>query len=95
MELTGDQVWGMSRVQALRTMLTGEGVPESDRRIAQIMLEGPELTPFDEHRLTTFKPQRVVMTSAVRAALAQLVTENKDAHDGALEDLRELTGGRL
>lgn len=33
----------MSRQKALRTMATAEGVPARDRRIAELMLAGPDI----------------------------------------------------
>jgi hypothetical protein len=48
----------MSRAEALRVMAEGHGVRPSDRRLAQLMLAGPDITPADEQRLRGFGSAR-------------------------------------
>lgn len=70
--LDADQAAGMTRAQALATLVTAEDVPEKDRRIAQIMLDGPVIELAEENRLLGIRPKRPPLTVAVAMALHEL-----------------------
>lgn len=89
--LSADEAEGMSRAEALRAMATAEGVSERDRRLALIMLEGPEITGADQHVLQTKWPMKG-MVQAVYGALMQLGHEVRQERANAQTDLRELAG---
>lgn len=88
-ELTAADAARMSRDEALRTLATADGVPEKDRRIAQLMLAGPEVDG------PVGRPRRNLTFVAVHAALTQLSAEVREERALAHADLRELAGGRL
>jgi len=85
--LTADEAAGMTRAQALRALATGEGVPEKDRRIAELMLAGPEIDGLPKR--TFVKP----LVAAVNVALWQIGAECREQRLAAEADLRELSGG--
>lgn len=91
MELTEKDASAMSRQEALRVLSTAEGVPAQDRRMALLMLAGPDITSAD---MGKGRPRRPVMAVAVHAALAQLSFEIIEARAADLSDLRELGGMR-
>lgn len=70
MELSPEAAQEMSRGEALRTLATAEGVPAHDRRMALIMLAGPEITPADEARAV--RPRLPVMAASVGVALQRI-----------------------
>lgn len=87
MELTAERAAEMSRAEALRALATAEGVPAADRRLALIMLEGPEITG------PVARPRRQVMAAAVSLALLQYQAEVDDDRAAARAEVRELAGG--
>lgn len=91
--VTAEDAAEMTREQALRAMATADGVPERDRRLAQVMLAGPVIAASDERLLAT-PMRRKSLSSAVRGALAQMVVELQGAREEGLADLRELGGAR-
>lgn len=50
-KLHAHQIAAMSREEVLRTLATADGVPEASRRLAEITLEGPVITPEEAERL--------------------------------------------
>jgi hypothetical protein len=45
------EITAMSREEVLRTLTTAKGVPEASRRMAELMLAGPVITPEEQERL--------------------------------------------
>lgn len=90
--LSVDEALGMSREQALRTLATAEGVPESDRRLALIMLGGQAITPADEQRLRGFRPRAKPMVVAVAFAMRQIDHEAARERIDARGEVLELSG---
>lgn len=89
--LSADEAEGMTRAQALRALATGEGVSARDRRMAEIMLEGPEIGVADQHVLHTrwnMKP----IAQAVHWALVDLGQRLRAECKEAQADLQELAG---
>lgn len=77
----------MSREQALRVLATAEGIPEADRRMAQLMLAGPDIGLADQ-AVRTYGPRRKPLFVAVVVALNQLQQDHREA----VADLRSLGG---
>jgi hypothetical protein len=50
-KLHAHEIAAMSREEVLRTLATAEGVPEESRRLAEITLAGPVITPEEAERL--------------------------------------------
>lgn len=50
-KLHAHEIAAMTREDVLRTLATAEGVPEESRRMAELMLAGPEITPSEEDAL--------------------------------------------
>lgn len=90
--LDADEASGMSRAEALRAMATAQGVSENDRRMAEIMLAGPEISSADQAVLQARWPMRP-MEQAVHWALVQLGAEARAARENAEAELRALSGG--
>lgn len=67
-KLHAHQIAAMSREEVLRTLATAAGVPEASRRMAEIMLAGPVITPVEAEQLRG-KPMRYNRV-AVAVALA-------------------------
>lgn len=82
----------MSREEALRALATAEDAPEKDRRIAQIMLAGPEISFTDEQRLRSVKTRRNPMAVAVGRAMAQMEREADLEREQAQAEVNELRG---
>lgn len=61
----------MSRAEALRVLATAEDVPEKDRRVAELMLAGPEISFTEEQALRRFPSKRPVLDVAVKRALLE------------------------
>lgn len=90
--LDADEASGMSRAEALRALATAEGVSEHDRRMAEIMLAGPEIGGADQAILQTRWPMHS-MGQAVHWALLQLGAEARAERENAEADLQVLSGG--
>lgn len=91
--LTADQAQEMSRLEALRVLATADGVPEKDRRLAELMLAGPDITDRDER--ATRRPRHPLMAKAVAIAFEQLRAERADEQREVQAEMRELAGGAL
>lgn len=50
-KLHAHEIAAMSREEVLRTLASAQGVPDESRRLAEISLAGPEISPLDEGRL--------------------------------------------
>lgn len=70
--LTAEEAAGMTRAEALAALASAEDVPEKDRRIAKIMLEGPVIEFAEEQRLLGLRLKRLPLVGAVRSALLEL-----------------------
>lgn len=68
----------MSREEALRLLATAEGVPEKDRRLAQLMLAGPEMRGAPAPA-----PRPLTLTIAVQQAFRSMA---RDAANAAARD---------
>lgn len=92
-EITADKALGMSRAEALRVLATADGVPEKDRRLAELMLAGPDITVEDE--LSARRRTHALMAKAVAIALQQMKAERADERRAAQAEMRELSGMAL
>lgn len=90
-ELTEKGAAAMSREQALRTMATAAGVPEGDRRMAQIMLAGPEIGSADQALLAK-RHRMLPMRASVIVAMDQIEADNRKARNDAQAEMAELAG---
>jgi hypothetical protein len=93
-ELTAEAAREMSRAEALRVMAEGHGVAPSDRRLAHLMLAGPDVTPADEQRLRGFKFRPQLMAGSVHLALREIGAEADWNRKAAEDDIAELGGVR-
>lgn len=70
--LDAEEAAGMTRAEALAALVSAENVPERDRRIARIMIDGPVIEFAEEQRLLSLKLKRRPLEMAVRVALYEL-----------------------
>lgn len=91
-ELSAKEAAEMSRTEALRVLATAEDVPEKQRRIAQLMLDGPEISFTEEQGLRRFLSKRPAVAIAVSRALHEIGEKADRALEQARADLRGLTG---
>lgn len=68
-ELTAQQASQLSREEALRIMATADGVGAREKHLAELMLEGPAISPAEERRLNDWRPMLPPVSMAVRLAL--------------------------
>lgn len=69
-QLHAHEIAAMSREEVLRTLASAGGVPEASRRLAEITLAGPVITPEEEHRLRGVPMRRERIFVAVARAYA-------------------------
>lgn len=89
-ELSAQEAAEMSRAEALRVLATAEDVPENDRRVAELMLAGPEISFMEAQALRGFRPKRLPMVAAVRRALAQRAHDIASEREAAKAEVAEL-----
>jgi hypothetical protein len=91
-ELSAQEAADMSRAEALRVLATAEDVPEQDRRVAELMLAGPEISFTEEQALRRFPSKRPVLDVSVKRALLEYGVAIGREREAAQADIDELMG---
>lgn len=88
-EIDVAEAQGMTRAQAIEAMRFSPSA--RDRRMAELLAAGPEITLTDESRLRTLRLKR----APVWVGVAQLRYEIAAERIAARGEMAELAGGRL